>query len=288
MTLPIKKLYIDTKYKNRESVSNSNFKIDLPQTLYLPDNSVFYIDDISIPHSWYTIEQNMNDKLYIEISHVDSNVGTTVDSYQIVTISPGIYNGVELALEIQTKIEASINNSIFPNLLSVSYNSKRNSINITTGYVDIRFKILTADDIYTKLNDTWLGSSYDVNNPHSINDIIGNTIDKNSPFYTSSISYKAALNLQPIRNIYIHSSLGNYNTLSNWGSQTIVKKIPVTANSGDYIFDQVMTGNDFGDCSKQTMRTISFELKDVHGNEINLHGNHLSFSIIFSRMNPEI
>ena len=288
MSLPIKKLYIDTKYKSRESVSNSNFKIDLPQTLYFPDNSVFYIDDISIPHSWYTIEDGVNDKLYIEISHVDSNVGTTVDSYQIVTISPGIYNGAELALEIQTKIEASINNSIFPNLLIVTYDSKRNSINITTGYVDIRFKILTADDIYTKLNDTWLGSSYDVNNPHSINDIIGNTIDKNSPFYTSSISYKAALNLQPIRNIYIHSSLGNYNTLSNWGSQTIVKKIPVTANSGDYIFDQVMTGNDFGDCSKQTMRTISFELKDVHGNEINLHGNHLSFSIIFSRMNPEI
>ena len=193
-----------------------------------------------------------------------------------------------MALEIQTKIEASINNSLFPNLLSVSYDSKRNSIIIITGYVDIRFKILTADDIYTKLNDTWLGSSYDVNNPSSINDIIGNTVDKNSPFYTSSISYKGALNLQPIRNIYIHSSLGNYNTLSNWGSQTIVKKVPVTANSGDYIFDQVMTGNDFGDCSKQTMRTISFELKDVHGNEINLHGNHLSFSIIFSRMNPEI
>ena len=288
MSLPIKKLYIDTKYKSRESVSNSNFKIDLPQTLYFPDNSVFYIDDISIPHSWYTIEDGVNDKLYLEISHVDSNVGTTVDSYQIVTISPGNYNGAELALEIQTKIEASINNSLFPNLLIVTYDSKRNSINITTGYVDIRFKILTADDIYTKLNDTWLGSSYDVNNPHSINDIIGNTIVKNSPFYTSSISYKGALNLQPIRNIYIHSSIGNYNTLSNWGSQTIVKKIPVTANSGDYIFDQVMTGNDFGDCSKQTVRSISFELKDSNNNYIPMHGNNLSFSVIFSRMNPEM
>ena len=288
MALPIKKLYIDTKYKNRESVSNSNFKIDLPTTLYFPDNSVFYIDDISIPHSWYTIEDGINDKLYIEISNVDSNVGTTVDSYRIVTISAGIYNGAELALELGTKIEASINNSIFPNLLRVSYNSKRNSINITTGYVDIRFKILTSDDIYTKLNDTWLGTAYDINNPHSINDIIGNTLDKNSPFYTSLISYKGALNLQPIRNIYIHSSLGNYNTLGPRGETSIVKKVPVSSNSGDYIFDQVLTGNDFGDCSKQTIRSINFELKDVHGNNINLHGNHLSFSVIFSRMNPEM
>ena len=89
------------------------------------------------------------------------------------------------------------------------------------------------------------------------------------------------------------SGLSNLSNLSKWPIKPIkpikiVKKVPVTANSGDYIFDQVMTGNDFGDCSKQTMRTISFELKDVHGNEINLHGNHLSFSIIFSRMNPEI
>ena len=51
MALPIKKLYIDTKYKSRDSVSNSNFKINLPQSLTFPDNSVFYIDDVSIPHS---------------------------------------------------------------------------------------------------------------------------------------------------------------------------------------------------------------------------------------------
>ena len=44
MALPIKKIYIDTKYKRRDSVSNSNFKTDLPTTLTFPDNSVFYIE----------------------------------------------------------------------------------------------------------------------------------------------------------------------------------------------------------------------------------------------------
>ena len=287
MSLPIKKLYIDTKYKSRESVSNSNFKIDLPQTLLFPDNTVFYIDDISIPHSWHTVEENVNDKLYIMVSPLNPNSDNTGVEWIIATISPGNYNGVELAVELETKMQSSINNSFFPNLLKSSYNSKKNSISIYHDYADWKFKVLTDDDIYTKLNDTWLGASYDNSNPHSINDIIGNHIN-NSPFYTSANPYSGALNLQPIRNIYIHSSLGNYNTMSNWGSQAIVKKVPVTANSGDYIFDQVMTGNDFGDCSKQTLRTVSFELKDVHGNYVNLHGNNLSLSIIFSRMNPEI
>ena len=40
----------------------------------------------------------------------------------------------------------------------------------------------------------------------------------------------------------------------------------------------------FGDCSNQTIRTINFQLKDSQGNDINLHGNNWSFSIIFSRM----
>ena len=45
-----------------------------------------------------------------------------------------------------------------------------------------------------------------------------------------------------------------------------------------------MTNNDFGDCRNQTLRTINFQFKDSQGNNINLHGNNWSFSIIFSRM----
>ena len=54
------------------------------------------------------------------------------------------------------------------------------------------------------------------------------------------------------------------------------------------IFDQVLTGNDFLDCSKQTWRQLEFSLRDVRGNIINLLGSHISFSIIFSIMNPDI
>ena len=71
-------------------------------------------------------------------------------------------------------------------------------------------------------------------------------------------------------------------------NQQLLKKIPVSANKGEYIFDQVMTSNDFGDCSNQTFRTINFELKDSQGNDINLHGDNWSFSIIFSRMEKNI
>ena len=130
--------------------------------------------------------------------------------------------------------------------------------------------------------------SYDINNPHDLNEIIGN-LEGVSFYHRFPTAFETkAINLQSIRNLYLHSSMGNYNSLTVSGESTIIKKIPVSANKGEYIFDQVMTNNDFGDCSNQTLRTINFQLKDSQGNDINLHGNNWSFSIIFSRMEKNI
>ena len=56
MALPCKKVFIDTKHRTPDSVDTSNFKIELPDTLYMPNNTIFYITDPAIPHSWFTID----------------------------------------------------------------------------------------------------------------------------------------------------------------------------------------------------------------------------------------
>ena len=65
--LPIKKIYIDTKYKTSNSVSSSDFSIQLPETISLPDNAVFYISDVAIANVFRTVEPNINDKFYLRI-----------------------------------------------------------------------------------------------------------------------------------------------------------------------------------------------------------------------------
>ncbi len=67
--IKFKKIYIDTKYKTPDSRSTSDFKFELPETLHFDNNSVFYVDDIAIPHSWYTVE-DFNNKLYIYIEAI--------------------------------------------------------------------------------------------------------------------------------------------------------------------------------------------------------------------------
>ena len=52
----IKKMYADSTYDNNDRVSNVGFKFELKEAFDLPDNTICYIVDVNIPHTWFTIE----------------------------------------------------------------------------------------------------------------------------------------------------------------------------------------------------------------------------------------
>ena len=54
------------------------------------------------------------------------------------------------------------------------------------------------------------------------------------------------------------------------------------------VIDQLMSTNDVLDCSRQTLQTIEFHVKTAEGKYVPLHGNHVSFSLVFNRLNPNI
>ena len=54
--LPDKKAYIDTKHQTKDNMSSNNFRYELPQTMFMPENIIFYVDDVAIPHSWTSVE----------------------------------------------------------------------------------------------------------------------------------------------------------------------------------------------------------------------------------------
>ena len=55
------KVYIDSSYK--VNGTSSDFSIDLPETAQLEDNMLCQIHEVSIPHSWYSVN-NTNNNLY--------------------------------------------------------------------------------------------------------------------------------------------------------------------------------------------------------------------------------
>ena len=60
MTLPFKKIYIDTRFKTSDSSSNSDFKIQLPRSVSLPKNTVFYIENVVCSHAFFSVENGIN------------------------------------------------------------------------------------------------------------------------------------------------------------------------------------------------------------------------------------
>ena len=96
--------------------------------------------------------------------------------------------------------------------------------------------------------------------------------------------YEGYLDLHTIRNIYItSSSLANFNIVSNFDNDVIIKKISVKANYSQMLFDNADAGYDFMDVSKRSMNRIDFKIVDSYGNIVDLRGNHWSFSLVFQQ-----
>ena len=262
----IKKVYVDSRYKTSNSISNSDFKFELKETLDLPDNTVCYIDDISIPHSWWSVENN-NNKLYVE----------TQSNYTIFVVPTGNYTGVSLAIALQTLLQTRFAGQNF----QCVYQPSKGSVTITS---DISFRILPdtfPDNImsvsWTDVNGNPVSRpNYD--NLQSMNDVLRNTV-----LHDMATSYESEfIDLMTTHNIYLHSpNLGHFNSLGVRGENTIIIKNPVSSNFGYMILDSVVAPHDKIDCSKQLLKTVQFTLKNVHGNVIDLHGGHVSFSMIF-------
>ena len=279
--LPVKKIYVDSKYKTADSVSDSNFKFQLPQTCYMPDDTKFYISDVCIPHTWNTIN-DFNSKLYLRIVYTGgANPGLRED--YILDLTQKSYIGTTFATMLKSKIQEKL-----PSITTIqcTFDSTTNKLSLTIN-ADILFQFLTDKELIQDTiganNYAWNGTTYDKNDLKSANNIISNT-QNSSIAHDNTHPFNNHLNLQPIRNLYLHSpNLGSFQTLGARGEQTIIKKIPVSSNQGEMIFSDYNPGSaDMLDCSKQTLRQIEFRLTNVDGLEVPLNSNHCSFSIVFN------
>ena len=134
MTIIFKKLYVDSRFSTPDSVSNSNFRIQLNTTLELPNNCVFYIENFVCSPAFYTVETGINDSLYIRIN----------GNCYIVKIQSAKHNGTTFAAQLQTQL----------NLLSggftVVFNVNQNNLTISCLNPNVLY-IYTDADLATKV-----------------------------------------------------------------------------------------------------------------------------------------
>ena len=191
----IKKVYTDSRYKTDDSVSNSGFKFEITEALDLPYNTVCYIDDISVPRTWYIVEE-YNDQLYIDSTNSD----LTLKAY--ISIVPyGNYTASSLATMLNNLLQTRFPNDNF----SCVYNVSVGPITILP---TMDFRIMTGDFVKTLQSiATWHGNGDEpTGHPDNYDLRYINEVLRCSTQTSPDTSFETGfIDLLNVHNIYIHS-----------------------------------------------------------------------------------
>ena len=96
-----RRIVIDSRYRTADSLSNADFRVQLPYPVQVPAGTKMFCDAVSLSHSWGTIEADKNDRLYVEEVVVG---GTT--HLRTITLAHGTYNTSTLKTELETKLNS--------------------------------------------------------------------------------------------------------------------------------------------------------------------------------------
>ena len=273
MNLDIKKVYIDSRFRTKNSKSETDFSIELPRSFNVPDGVIAHIDDIVIPVSWTTIDER-NHNCYIVFA-----CGTALQEANFVFDTRN-YDGFTFATALATKLNVAVVGFEVVPTFNCSYDLGENQLTVSIS--DSRSAtVKAATPFYLEFyTDEMLVPRYRTE-ANTINTIIRNTTQT---LITEASPYVCYLDLFNTRNLYLTSSaLASYDTVSNFGNDTIIKKIPCGVPYNKLILQSSGSTLDGLDVSKRTLRFIDFKLVDTSFRTIPLQGNHFSFSIVFTQ-----
>lgn len=272
MAREIKKIYVDSRFRNLNSPSSTDFRIQLNESIHVPDHTSVFVTDICIPHTWYTIEY-FNEKLYFRHFKPDN----TFNDY-IVKLPRRNYDINTLANAVALGMSQAVGNA----------NAFTASANITTGKITVQltlaghfFNIYSDRTLATKVGGTWNGSSYDASNPQTCNTVLGHDDTDETPTQKNNTWESGFVDVLSIHSIYITSPNFGNASLGPRGERNILKKIVTSAGFGQLITDVYINSDDMNVCSKKLFHTLEFRVTDVNGNPIVLNGGHVSFTLLF-------
>jgi hypothetical protein len=166
-----------------------------------------------------------------------------------------------------------------PSMGRIYINNVKRDVLLDEGW---RFYIWSDEDIQKESFFTaWRGGIYNVMYPGSCNRLLKNFATQTNSFSNGFRS--GFIDLLNHHTIYIRSAqLGTFQNIGPQGERDILKKIMVSVPFGSLITDTLLQTEDFTDCSRLSLKTLHFRVTDVYGYPLNMHGHHISFSLVFS------
>jgi hypothetical protein len=284
--LTVRRLYIDSRF--RATGSTDDFEMQLTEGIELPANAFCFLSEFTGVVSWETVNES-NRNLY-----VGENVGGA-SSYRIVQLPLGAHDSESLRAALQDSLNAGRPSGL--GVYSVTRSSSASATNtINLGSAAFRYyTVSVGSGAFCILSDALLespswyvavwqaggGAPYDTNTVKSSNELFQ---------FAEALSFQAShvskfVDLRSKHSLFLHSSLGNNDSVGSRGLRSILGKIPVDSSYGSIVhFQHGGSPYDMVSCGPSTLQLPRFWLRDARNQRVDLMGGHWSATIVFSTM----
>jgi hypothetical protein len=280
--LYVRRLYVDSRF--RSTGSTSDFEMQLEEGVNLPAGCHCFLSEFTGVVSWSTVNES-NKWMYLQ----EYGTGTT---FRAIQLPEGPYDSESLRVAIQDTMNigkpagigtytvtrtSSAGSSSTAALGSAAF--RFYSITLSTGtFCVVPDALLESQTWYNVVWKAGGGATYNVKEVRSTNELFN--FSDGLEFKSTHVS--SFVDLRSKHSIFLHSSLGNSDSLSASGLRSILGKIPVDASYGSIIHHQ-SSGSpyDLTSVGPSFMQRPRFYLRDARNQPIFLAGGHWSATIIF-------
>ena len=273
-----RRIVVDSRWRTPESVSNSDFTINLPYAVSIPAGSLMYVDSIALSHAWPTVQTGVNDHIYVQ----ERVTGQASDVMRTIQLSPGTYNAEQLKNEVIAKLNAGKSVSgTYSAVVADGRLTLSNDTPLANGKCYIFSKSI-ADVTYLKI-------TFPVYPGADCCELIGLwdtpvLTDGTGWIYDAQSWTAQYMDLQHHKQLFLCSDIGESSMMLMNGDCSCIRRILLAGMQGDVVTDVLSTGLasvSFG--SDTVFQTMKFQLKAHDGKIVNLANHQISFELILVR-----
>jgi len=243
-------LYSEDRLNQNDSSSECKFIVNPSIETARGESIKIKVDQCSIPHSFYLINEN-NNKLYVE----EDLLGETE-----ITLTNGNYSVYDLIDELENQFNNNLTKTY-----SWSYNKISNTLKCTQSEADLAYQI-----------------EFKSNSPYKVMGFNKEVYSSDASFEISSIKTCDLLGLDSIYITANFTSVNSYSSRSN-GRSSVLARVPITVDAF-YVLEYNTRDSDFSVLlpPNQSINEIILRLEDSEGNLIDLNKMEWSISLLVS------
>ena len=275
-----RRILVDSRYRTKDSLSNSDFFVELPYPVTISKGSTMLIDGVCLSHSWSTVQLNVNDRLYVYEEPVGQS-GTN----RTIQIAEGTYNAVTLKDEILAKLNAG---TVLPGQYIMTVDDGRLTIGNTSVKATQGQALVWGQDYHDNGALELVFTPYPGNPAMELIGLFTNpTLADGTQYIHSTQSMQCAfLDLQYHKQLFLCCpDLGfESNTMDLRGSTDIVRRVLLGGSAqGDVVNDVLQTGMSTVSFGNDTvLHRIRFQVKGWDGKTIGMSNHQISFEIVLT------